>query len=54
MRSASPRRIFLRGEESRSEDDVLFQDLFSADFPQYLFEVNDFNASPSAESTCSA
>ncbi len=35
--------FFLRGEESRPVDDVLFQDLFSAEFPQYLFEVNDFN-----------
>ena len=35
--------FFLRGEDSRSEDDVLFQDLFSAEFPQYLFEIKDFN-----------
>ena len=35
--------FFLRGEDSRSTDDVLFQDLHSPDFPHYLFEIKDFN-----------
>jgi opacity protein-like surface antigen len=35
--------FFLRGEDGRPTDDVLFQDLHSADFPHYLFEIKDFN-----------
>jgi opacity protein-like surface antigen len=35
--------FFLRGEDSRPTDDVLFQDLHSRDFPHYLFDVKDFN-----------
>ncbi len=36
--------FFLRGEDSRPTEDVLFQDLHSADFPHYLFEIEDFNS----------
>jgi opacity protein-like surface antigen len=36
--------FLLRGEDGRiNENDVLFEDLHSADFPHYLFDIKDFN-----------